>query len=431
VDLSPTQEEFFTSSAFLLLMLGGKGSGKSHVSVVKAIQLAGINRGIDGGLLCPTLKMFKRDVLPLIKKICRKNRIPYHYKKSESEIYFPRSKNTIYIFHSEDDGESIAGPNLGWGVINEVTLCSYLAYAEFRSRIRVEGAKLPQLAMSGTPEDLAWVHEEFFEKEHSDFECLQISTRENKHNGPWYIKLLQETYDEQRQKAYIDGTLVVFNGRAAAWAFKKDKHVKSYDFEPTEIWVSLDFNVAPLAATIWYIPPTSKEFKFKMYAKKSLKIADDATTQKFCDLLWETLTELGFAKPVRKSDGTETWKLLKPLAIFPDPAGDNRSTRSHLSDIQILEDNGFDDIRYKKRITSVKDCLNSMNNLFDKGDIVINDDPKECKDLLTDLQRCKIKEDAFELDKSDLKRTHWLDGLKNMCDYEYPVINPNSIIEVS
>jgi hypothetical protein len=114
--------------------------------------------------------------------------------------------------------------------------------------------------------------------------------------------------------------------------------------------------------------------------------------------------------------------------IYPDPAGKNRGTRSHLSDIQIIENAGFKDVRYKKKITSVKDCLNSMNNLFDKDELLIN--PDECKDLLIDLERCKIKEDIFEIDKSDTKRTHWLDGLKDMCDYEYPIISPNAQVTV-
>jgi hypothetical protein len=422
-DPSPTQERFHTSSAFKVLMLGGKGSGKTFSLVNKAIQLAGVNTGIDGGMLCPTLKMFRRDVYPTFQKVAKANNLPVTFNKSDYEFYFPLTDNKIYVYHSEDDGESIAGANLGWGVVNEVTLCTYLAYAEFMSRIRVAAAKMPQVAMSGTPEDLVWVNEEFFEKKHADLEMMFIRTDENTHNGPWYLQTLEETYDAQRLKAYRDGEMVLFNGRPAAWSFSRAKHASQVMvFDPVQVWVSLDFNVSPLAATIWYIPPVG--MPFRMYARRSICIRDNATTAQFCTVLWENLHELGLAE----RDDTGRWRALKPVAIYPDPAGKSRSTKSHLSDIQILEEGGFPDIRYKKKITSVKDCLNAMNNLFDKGHILIN--PHETKELLTDLERVKIKEEIFELDKSDPKKTHWLDGLKDMCDYEFPVINPNAQVTI-
>jgi hypothetical protein len=106
--------------------------------------------------------------------------------------------------------------------------------------------------------------------------------------------------------------------------------------------------------------------------------------------------------------------------IFPDPAGKARSTKAKdlKSDIKILQDAGFDDIRYKSRIKSTKDCLNAWNNLLDKGRVKIG---KQCRQTIADMEQCKLVSGTFEIDKSNIKRTHWLDGIKNMADYEFPI----------
>lgn len=413
-DPSPTQEAFHISRALRLLMLGGKGSGKTFSLGHKALYLAGINRGVDGAILCPTLKMFKRDVLPSMRKTFKENRIPYHYNKSDFEFEFPLSENRAFVYHSEDEGESIAGSNLGWAVINEVTLCKFLAYAELVSRVRDANAVLPQIAMSGTPEDLAWVHEELLGKE--GIETYFISTRENKHLGDWYIKALEETYDKKRQEAYIDGKPVMFTGGRAAWSFDRTKHHAILNFDPMEIWVTLDFNVAPFGATVWFIPDhdTRARLELDAYARFEVNIPEDATTPKFCDALWEALHERKLAE--------------KKIVLFPDPAGKNRGTRSDYTDMEILDQAGFKDVRYKKSIISVKQCLNSYNNQLDKGRFKVHPD---CKELTKDNERCKLKEGTFEIDKRDIKRSHWLDGAKNMSDYEFPIINPNVKASVS
>jgi hypothetical protein len=46
---------------------------------------------------------------------------------------------------------------------------------------------------------------------------------------------------------------------------------------------------------------------------------------------------------------------------------------------------------------------------------------KKCPNMIADLEQCTFREGIFEIDKSNLKRSHWLDGLKNMVEYEWPI----------
>ena len=54
-----------------------------------------------------------------------------------------------------------------------------------------------------------------------------------------------------------------------------------------------------------------------------------------------------------------------------------------------------------------------------RGLIKINQ--KKCPNLVADLEQCVFKKGSFEIDKSNPNRTHWLDGFKNMVEYEWPV----------
>jgi len=111
------------------------------------------------------------------------------------------------------------------------------------------------------------------------------------------------------------------------------------------------------------------------------------------------------------------------VVLYPDPAGRSGSSKSHFSDFDILKQAGFTQIKYKNQV-SVRDGLNATNNLLDKNQIKIH--PK-CKNLIADLEQCIVKQGSYEIDKSNPKRTHWLDGMKNMCEYEFGAVKPQAI----
>ena len=360
------------------------------------------NHGLAGGILCPTIKMFKRDVLPTIRDICIGNGIIYEFNKSDSIFYFPLTKSTIYIFHAEDDGQSIRGPNLAFGLINEVTLVSKESFDAFMARIRVKDAGLLQLAMSGTPEEFNWAYEYFIEDPREDTDLIFGNTRENTYLHESYVNTLIASYDDLMVQQYVDGKFVNLKGNRAAYSFDRFKHlddtVQMQIDKP--IWVSVDFNINPMSATLWN--------------RMDLKYTH--ALQAFDEICLEGSNTYDLAKVIKEKVGTN-------VTLYPDPAGKAGSTKSHFSDFDILRQAGFNNIKYKNQI-SVRDSLNCMNNLFDKNGIKIH--PK-CKNLVADLEQCKIKEGSYEIEKKNPKRSHWLDGLKNMCDYEFPIRKPNAV----
>jgi hypothetical protein len=388
-----------TVSKFLY-MSGGYGSGKTYALVLKLFQLMNLNPKVPGGLLCPNMKMFKRDVLPTIRQIAGESDIQFRYARQEAELYFPATESTVYVYHATDDGESIAGSNLGWALVNEASLCSWMAIKALMGRMRLRRTKVPQMFMSGTPEEFNWVYEFFIEKPKEGRKIIYASSRDNPHTADWYVDMLDESYDEIARQQYVDGLFIPRAGNRFLHTFNRHKHVTDYAVRVigAPVWVQVDFNVNPMVATIASYVPESK-VKLRIFDEISMAGAD---TYSLCDMLKDKIGE--------------RWR---GATIFPDPAGKARKTSAKdlISDIKIMQDAGFSDIRFKNQL-SVKDCYFAANNLIDKGMVAVH--PK-CRELIADAEQVKVKDGAFEMDKANPRRTHALDGFKNMADYMFPV----------
>lgn len=405
-ELTDGQAESLEAEEFFVGMFGGYGSGKTHGLCLKLLQLASLNRGIPGGIVCPTIKMFRRDVYPLLEQVCGEHGVRFYYRAGAAEIELPDTENKIYVFHGEDDGRSIKGPNLGYMLLNEMTLLSWNTFKSAIGRVRLKNAPFPQVYGSGTPEDFNWAYDAFIDKPLKNSKVIYADTRQNTFTADWYVDMLLSSYDEIARQQYVEGKFVPTSGRAALHQFNRAKHVSKEALLPPEqveqIWATIDFNYFPMAATIWQYNPT---LAIPLRAKECISIPKADT--------WE----LARALQQRIGYGWEK------AVLFPDGIGgsQHRTTgRAGVTDIEILRDHGFTDIRFKRRL-SVRDCLNAGNNLLAKNKILVHPD---CEEFIRDAERCKIKEGIYEIDKSDPLRSHWLDGFKNMADYMFPCAKP-------
>lgn len=410
----PYQEEFFeTDDVFRLLLTTGFGGGKTHALVMKMFRLMNINRGCPGGILSPTFKMYKRDVVPSIVETCIRNGIRYHYNKGDMTWYFPDTGSVVYAFSAEDDGDSIRGPNLSWFAINEATLCSQKAVEMSIARVRLEKSKLMQVVMSGTPEGFNWMYEEYVEKQPPDFRHIMGDARLNRFVSNKYFKNLENSYDDKMQEQYIHGKFVNLSGNRCAWAFDRVIHTGRVERIPSlPVMISLDFNVDPLAGTLWnYVPVGMRD----QYPGPPLR--------GFGEICIEGANTYDAASELRQLLDMDSATLSRAVTVYPDPAGRARSTKSHYSDFDILKQEGFTNLKYKTSI-SVRDCLNALNGMLGREQMIL--DQKNCRHTISDMEQCIFKGGAFEIDKSNPKRTHWLDGAKNMVEYEFPIKRPSA-----
>jgi len=402
------QRRFHFSRKPKVYLSTGYGGGKSYSLIMKALMLAGENEGLPGGILAPSYKMLKRDIVPLFKDICKDNKVELNWNQQDAVFYLPDTDTQIYCFHSEDNGDSIRGPNLAFGLINEVTMCSKGAFDAFLARIRLKKAKLLQVAMSGTPEGFNWTYEYFIQNPRNDTDLIFGRSKENTHVADTYFATLEQSYDEMMRKQYLDGEFVNLSGNRALWQFNRMKHVNpNADRVPgAPVWISLDFNINPMSATVYNRLPG---------------VLGGPMLRAFDEICLNTSDTHEMAAVIKDRYGTA-------VTIFPDPAGNARKTVwKGGTDIGILREAGFTDIRFKPRIISVRDCLNAANAFIERGLFEVH---PRCKNFIADAEQCILKSGGLEIDKSNPMRSHWLDGFKQLVDYEWPIVKPIASVKV-
>lgn len=364
----------------------------------------------------PSLKMYRRDVYPMMNEIFQAHRMrkgrDFDYHKTEMVWTFPYTQTAMWVFPSGDGGDSIRGPNLAWGLINEVTMCSESSYEHFLARLRSNRSKVLQLAMSGTPEGFNWVYSRFIEKPRQDTDLIFGDSRKNIYNAQTYIENLENSYDDKMRSQYIEGKFVNILGNTVAWAFDRRIHtatgVKKIPGCP--VIITVDFNVNPMSASLFSYEPrgvdryTGLPTGFKLWGFKTIKL-ENSNTYSLCDALKRYVDPYG-----------------EDVTVYPDPAGRSRDTRSRnaITDFDILRQAGFKNLKYRTR-PNIRSGILSMNTLFGSNCVVL--DLNECQDLVADLEQCVFAgKESFEIEKKkNPNRTHWLDGFKNYCEMEHPV----------
>jgi len=410
------QAEFHSDITTKLLNLSsGFGGGKSHATVMKAFQLSYLNKGIPGGCVVPSIADYKKDFLPLMEEILDQQRIKYDHHKTDKVWTFPWSKGKMYVVSAE---KRIRGPNWGWAVINEVGMINWERYQETMGRVRIKAASYPQIASSGTPEGEAhWTCEKFVEEPMKNSRIIYGNTKDNLENlADDYVGTLEDTYDKYMLDSYVRGLFVNMGTNRFYYAY----HSQLNDDDSIErkegltIHVSMDFNVDPMCATLWHIVPVQNSrgihaidrngsILHYCFAFDEIEIPgyeDGAKTENMCN----ALKELG-------CNGNNT-------IIYPDPAGKARKTDGR-SDIIVLKDAGFKEVRYRSAAPRFRRRQLGHNNLLDKGYIKLN--PKKCKGLKKDYQKNTQNKIDFSKIKDDPKRTHHSDGADYMLDWLFPL----------
>lgn len=373
----------------------GFGGGKTYIMIWKMIQLSKLNKLTHGGLMCPSIVEFKKDVLPLSEDIFDQFGIPFKFNKQQLYYEFPWTKKRCYVVSAE---KKLRGPNWGYAVINEVTLCPLVRYKEVLGRVRDKASSVPQVASVGTPEGMASEYYDYMiENPRDNFRIIYGSSLDNAQNlTSGFIDDLKSDYDSVMQQAYIEGLWVNMTGNRFYYAYDAKKN----EYETIQLpkyptyHVALDFNVDPMAASVWV------KHNGKMYGIDEIALrGEDGNTKKMA----AALIARGYSPDC--------------TIIYPDPSGRARSTKGD-PDIKQLEDCGFYEIKAKKRAPLFRERQLNMNNLFEKGMIKVNNktQPMTRKDFMA-VEQDKVR---LEKIKSNKDLTHFSDGVDYMCDILYP-----------
>ena len=381
-------------------LLGGYGSGKTYGFCVFALKQCAKNAGKTILLAEPTYPMVRDVLQPTFETVLRKAGFDYDYTATSTKyrVYWKQGWCDV-IMRSAENYMRWAGLNLAAGGIDEADqLRDYRAWKMLLSRLR-EGNTLTAFG-SGTPEGFKFVYKYWGDNPIDGYKLIRGRTEDNIMLPEEFIKSLKDNYDENLLKAYLNGEFVNLQQGSTYYQFTRDNNVKEVKYNPSlPIKVSIDFNVEPMAASIFQTY-NSKPF-VRVFSEVELHHSGGA----------ELLTE----RMVQEIKGR--YPNQKYIA-YPDPANQRHTSALH-TDHDILRQGGFE-VKVKPKAPRIIDSVNAVNKLCEKNLII---DPS-CKGLITDLEQTVNKQGTREIDKSDKQRTHFTDGLRYAIDYEFPIIKP-------
>lgn len=390
----PHQREWWNSDKFIKALVTGYGGGKTLIGAKRAIAIALNNAPAPHMSVSPSYKLAKRTTIPTIRKLLEGRKIPYSFNKSDHEfkIKYRGRQATIWI-GSGDDPEALKGPNLGSASIDEPFIQDKAVFEQMIARVRDPDAKLHEITLTGTPEQLNWGYDicEGEEKKNYSIDLIQASTRANKALTSEYYKRMANGYTPEMLEAFGEGQFVNMAQGLIYYAFDLNKNVVDYELpSDIQIRVGMDFNVNPMCAVLFW------QYEDHIHIFEEIQLPN-ANTKLMCD-------------EIRMRYGD------RPVYVYPDSSGGSRKTSASIgiTDHSILEENGFF-VECHNSNPPVRDRENAVNGAFYHGRLTISSDCPKLKSAL-------LQYDAQNRNKEQGKKlSHPIDAMGYPVEFLMPI----------
>lgn len=394
------QRAWWGSPKFIKALITGYGGGKTFIGSKRAISTALHNAPVPTMYVSPSYKVAKRTVIPTIRSLLDGKGINYTENKSDHEfiILHGGRKGIIWVGSGDDPG-SLKGPNLGCALIDEPFIQSRAVFDQMLARVRDPKAKLREIALTGTPEELNWGYDicEGDEKVNFDIEVIQDSSLANKALPDDFVQTLMAGYDEKMVQAYVDGLFVNMSHGAIYYSYDEKLNFTDNVIDPDRpIDIGMDFNVNPMTA------------EFSQQAGTEVHVCDEIVLQH------SNTPEL-----------CEEIKSKYPNSIFnvyPDSSGKSKSSKG-TTDFQIIKEvlgDQLEKMHYPPKNPRLKDRFNAVNGMLcnakKERKLFIN--KAKCPELVKDFRQTTAPYEEFK--KKNPKRTHASDALGYKIHRKYP-----------
>ena len=342
------QREFIQSTAIHTALIGGFGSGKSHVGVAKTIIKKLQFPNVNVAYYLPTYGLINDVAFPKFIEQLQAYNIPFTVNRSENII---KTEFGSIILRNMSDPERIIGYEVGYSLIDETDALTKDKMADVfmkiigRNRSKLPKGYINQTDVVGTPEGFKWLHEFFVKNSNENKKVIKAKTYDNPFLPKGYVDTLKETYTESQINAYLNGEFVNLNSASVYQSYNRKSHRTNEVALPNErLIVGLDFNITNMNAVV------------HVMRNKILYAVDEVSgcydTQTMCDTLKHNYPN-------------------NIIEINPDASGNARST-SGASDFSILRQNGMI-ISAPKKNPNVNERVNAVNMAFQNDRYYVND----------------------------------------------------------
>jgi phage terminase large subunit len=282
--------------------------------------------------------------------------------------------------------------------IEEATELEEMDFAQLDLRFRGESPYYKQLILTFNPiSETHWIKYKFFDTAQNGMTYTLHSTyKDNYFLDAQYVKLLEENvkHDPNMYRIYVQGLWGrIMTGSEFYFNFKPERHVKEVRYiEKLPLHISFDFNVNPFISAV-------------VIQMQRRDIDDGAGNLKpyyFINVLDEFALPNPYNTTERLCDDIRTRyesELRGGLYLYGDASGNAKTTRSNISDYDIIEHilgrymNNYSN-RVPKANPQVRKRRWFINKAFFGGfNLEINVHPR-CKKLIGDFENCIEAEDG-------------------------------------
>lgn len=399
--LHENQKKFIKSDYLHTGLVGGYQSGKSQAAIIKVFVHLLQYPNVPIAYYLPKYGLFDDMLIPKIRTICDKIKLPFTHNQSKSKITTPIGE--IWM-RSMDNPDSIVSYSVGYSIVDEVDLVHSNKRNDVMKRIagrnsflkrNNKGEKIKnKIDYVSTPEGFAYMYDFFVKNKNENKLLLNLSTLDNEDNlADGYIQGLREQYTEEQLRAYLNGEFVNLSSLTSYYSFdRNENHSDRTAKKSDNLYVGIDFNIGNMNAVIHVIDdrPVAVDEISKAY-----------DTNKLCQILKD------------KYPGNR-------IICYPDSSGKNRSTNSDTTDLEIIRKYGFG-VRAKSTNPNVSDRVKNMNRMFcnseGKRDYLVN--THKCPDYTEALEKCP--NDKHGVPDKTSGFDHITEAAGYFIYYEYPM----------
>jgi hypothetical protein len=398
--LHPNQRVVSQDRRRFRVVVADRRWGKTHLSRVELTKAAFRKKKSLVWYVAPSYGMAKDIMWDELCEIIPNRLIK---KKNETKMTIRLINGSVIQLKGADEPDSLRGRGVDFVVLDE--------FQDFKEGVWEE-VVYPTLTdrqgkalIIGTPKAFnqlygVWARGQSGEEHDSDWASWQFPTSTSPFIPKKEIEAARRNLHEKAFKQEYEASFETMSGRVY-YAFDRKDHVGTYNLDPHKpILIGMDFNVDPMSAVVmqWH-----KE-------KNQLWIVDEINMKQ------SNVSEI--ADEIEK----RYWRQIKNkrVAVYPDPAGNNRNQGRGESNFDVLRSKGINKIIYRPKHPMVADRVNSVNSMLRAADgsirLVVD---KSCKETIKSLEQTLYKSGTATVDKS-AGMEHMADALGYPIEFIFP-----------
>lgn len=347
-----SHKPFFEDTSRFCISYGGAGSAKSYSTAQKIItRLIEEYDGNHKFLVCRKVATTIRvSVFQLFKDIISSLDLYKEFKINKSDMTITHiSSSNMLLFSGLDDIEkmkSIQGVTGIW--IEEASETDKGDILELNRRLRGYTKYYKQIILTFNPiSHLHWIKSHFFDNDMTNVSIYKTTYLDNSFIDDEYKKEIEDIqfYDEQQYRIYALGEWGILNQNIIHHRFKPMEHLSDKNVNDFyRLHIGCDFNIGGCVCVVMGEDNNGISH-----------IVDEFSTYDTENMIVELKTRYS----------------QKDITLYPDASGENRTTNSNKTDVDMLREAGFM-CNVPSGNGSVSTRYNACNRRFLLNNILVN-----------------------------------------------------------